>query len=172
MTTKRHTKTSKKYLNLQKQGPMKKFKYRFEPLLKVKSEREKQKQKEFALMKQKVNCQTQKIKQVDKDFNNSLNKQRQEQVNKISVAEMLVYGRYYVKLKKENITNIEMLRALKAELEKKRKSLIESTTEKKKYEKLKENLLNRYKSDYAKTETKDNDEIASNNYSFKISSLK
>ncbi|MCH8026814.1 MAG: flagellar export protein FliJ [candidate division Zixibacteria bacterium] len=151
---------------------MKKFKYRFEPLLKVKSEREKQKQKEFALMKQKVNCQTQKIKQVDKDFNNSLNKQRQEQVNKISVAEMLVYGRYYVKLKKENITNIEMLRALKVELEKKRKSLVESTTEKKKYEKLKENLLIKYKSDSAKAETKDNDEIASNNYSFKNSSLK
>ena len=151
---------------------MKKFKYRFEPLLKVESEREKQKQKEFALMKQKVNCQTQKIKQVDKDFNNSLNKQRQEQVNKISVAEMLVYGRYYVKLKKENITNIEMLRALKVELEKKRKSLVESTTEKKKYEKLKENLLIKYKSDSAKAETKDNDEIASNNYSFKNSSLK
>ena len=151
---------------------MKKFKYRFEPLLKVKSEREKQKQKEFALMKQKVNCQTQKIKQVDKDFNNSLNKQRQEQVNKISVAEMLVYGRYYVKLKKENITNIEMLRALKVELEKKRKSLVGSTTEKKKYEKLKENLLIKYKSDSAKAETKDNDEIASNNYSFKNSSLK
>ena len=151
---------------------MKKFKYRFEPLLKVKSEREKQKQKEFALMKQKVNCQTQKIQQVDKDFNNSLNKQRQEQVNKISVAEMLVYGRYYVKLKKENITNIEMLRALKVELEKKRKSLVESTTEKKKYEKLKENLLIKYKSDSAKAETKDNDEIASNNYSFKNSSLK
>ena len=151
---------------------MKKFKYRFEPLLKVKSEREKQKQKEFALMKQKVNCQTQKIKQVDKDFNNSLNKQKQEQINKISVAEMLVYGRYYVKLKKENITNIEMLRVLKVELEKKRKSLIESTTEKKKYEKHKENLLIRYKSDSAKAETKDNDEIASNNYSFKNSSLK
>lgn len=151
---------------------MKKFKYRFEPLLKVNSEIEKQRQKEFSLMKQKVNAQTQKIQQIDKDFSNSLNKQRQEQVNKISVAEMLVYGRYYVKLKKENITNNEMLRALNVELEKKRKSLVKSTTEKKKYEKLKENLLIRHKSDFAKAETKDNDEIASNNYSFKDSSLK
>ena len=123
-------------------------------------------------MKQKVNAQTQKIQQIDKDFSNSLNKQRQEQVNKISVAEMLVYGRYYVKLKKENITNNEMLRALNVELEKKRKSLVKSTIEKKKYEKLKENLLIRHKSDSAKAETKDNDEIASNNYSFKDSSLK
>lgn len=151
---------------------MKKFKYRFEPLLKVNSEIEKQRQKEFSLMKQKVNAQTQKIQQIDKDFSNSLNKQRQEQVNKISVAEMLVYGRYYVKLKKENITNNEMLRALNVELEKKRKSLVKSTTEKKKYEKLKENLLIRHKSDFAKAETKDNDEIASNNYSLKDSSLK
>ena len=58
------------------------------------------------------------------------------------------------------------------QLEKTRKSLEESTTEKKKYEKLKENLLFRYRSDSAKTETKDNDEIASNNYSFRDSILK
>ena len=70
---------------------MKKFKYRFEPLLKVKTEIEKQKQKEFAQVKQKVNSQTQEIQQVDKNFDNSLNKQRQIQKNKISVAEMLVY---------------------------------------------------------------------------------
>ena len=85
---------------------------------------------------------------------------------------MLVYGRYFVKLKKENITNNEMLRALNVELEKKRKSLVESTTEKKKYEKLKENLLIRYKSDFTKAETKDNDETASNNYSLKGGILK
>ena len=151
---------------------MKKFKYRFEPLLKVKSEIEKQKQKEFAQVKQKVNNQTQKIKQTDKNFNNSLDRQRQEQTNKISVAEMLVYGRYFVKLKKDNITNNEMLRALNMELEKKRKSLVESTTEKKKYEKLKENLLIRYKSDFTKAETKENDETASNNYSLKGGILK
>ena len=151
---------------------MKKFKYRFEPLLKVKSEIEKQKQKEFAQVKQKVNSQTQKIQQVDKNFDNSLNKQRQIQKNKISVAEMLVYGRYFVKLKKENLSNNEMLKALNVELEKTRKSLVESTTEKKKYEKLKENLLIRYKSDFTKAETKDNDEIASNNYSLKDSILK
>ncbi|MCH7690715.1 MAG: flagellar FliJ family protein [candidate division Zixibacteria bacterium] len=151
---------------------MKKFKYRFEPLLKVKSEIEKQRQRELALTKQKVIGQTQKIQQIDKNFSNSLNKQQQEQVNKICVAEMLVYGRYYVRLKKENISNNEMLRALNVELEKKRKSLVESTTEKKKYEKLKENLLIRYKSDSVKAETKDNDEVASNNYSFKGSSLK
>ena len=159
-------------MNLQKQRPMKKFKYRFEPLLKVKSEIEKQKQKEFAQVKQKVNSQTQKIQQVDKNFDNSLNKQRQVQKNKISVAEMLVYGRYFVKLKRENITNNEILKALDADLEKKRKSLVESTTEKKKYEKLKENLLVRHKSDFTKAETKDNDEIASNNYSFRDSILK
>ena len=157
---------------LQKQRQMKKFKYRFEPLLKVKSEIEKQRQRELALTKQKVIGQTQKIQQIDKNFSNSLNKQQQEQVNKICVAEMLVYGRYYVRLKKENISNNEMLRALNVELEKKRKSLVESTTEKKKYEKLKENLLIRYKSDSVKAETKDNDEVASNNYSFKGSSLK
>ncbi len=151
---------------------MKKFKYRFEPLLKVKSEIEKQKQKEFAQVKQKVNSQTQEIQQVDKNFDNSLNKQRQIQKNKISVAEMLVYGRYFVKLKKENLSNNEMLKALNVELEKTRKSLVESTTEKKKYEKLKENLLIRYKSDFTKAETKDNDEIASNNYSLKGSILK
>ena len=151
---------------------MKKFKYRFEPLRKVKSEIEKQKQKEFAMVKQKVNNQTQKIKQTDKNFNNSLDRQRQEQANKISVAEMLVYGRYFVKLKRENITNNEMLSALNVELEKKRKSLIESTTEKKKYEKLKENLLIRFKSDFTKAETKDNDETASNNYSLKGGILK
>lgn len=151
---------------------MKKFKYRFEPLLKVKSEIEKQKQKEFARAKQKVNDQAQKIQQTDKNFNNSLSRQRQEQTNKISVAEMLVYGRYFVKLKKENITNNEMLKALNMQLEKTRKSLVESTTEKKKYEKLKENLLIRYKSDFTKAETKDNDETASNNYSLKGGILK
>lgn len=159
-------------MNPQKQRPMKKFKYRFEPLLKVKSEIEKQKQKEFAQVKQKVNDQTQKIQQVDKNFDNSLNKQRQMQKNKISVAEMLVYLRYFVELKKENITNNEMLKALDVELVKKRKSLVKSTTEKKKYEKLKENLLIRYKSDFTKTETKDNDETASNNYSLKGGILK
>ncbi len=160
---------SKRYLALQKVCQMKKFKYRFESQLKVKSEIEKQRQKEFAQMKQKVNKQSQVIEQIDDDFKNSLSKQREKQTNKISVAEMLVYGRYYVKLKKENITNNEMLRAFDMELEKKRNSLVESTVEKKKYEKLKENLLIRHQSDTVKAETKENDEIASSNYSLKDS---
>ncbi len=145
---------------------MKKFNYRFEPLLKVKSEIEKQKQKEFSLAKQKVMKQSENNQNLNDNFKQSQKAQRQKQSGSMSVAEMLVYARYFVKLKRDSIVGHEMLRALNTELDKKRDDLLESSIEKKKYEKLKEILYERYVTDVIKSETKENDEVASNSYCF------
>ena len=50
---------------------------------------------------------------------------------------MLVYARYMMKLKRQRITDREVLRIMNMDFEKKRKLLLAATTERKKFEKIK-----------------------------------
>lgn len=139
---------------------MKKFKYRLEPLLKVKSEIEKQKQKELADTHRKVVAQKQKLSALEGDKSDMVKSQREKLSDKFSIAEMLIYARYMMRLKRQKITDSEILKVMNMEFEKKRKLLLEATTERKKFEKIKENLHLKYLTELAKRESKDADESA------------
>ena len=88
----------------------------------------------------------------------------------MSVAEMLVYGRYLQKLKREKIGGEEVLSAFEKTEKEKREKLLEAAKERQIQEKLKEKQLEKHNDTILDAETKETDEIASNNHRLKSSS--
>ena len=82
----------------------------------------------------------------------------------ISVAEMLLYSRYFVKLKGDTISGREVLRALREESSRRRDKLLLASRDKKTYEKLKENKKQQYLDEFQAIESKEENEIALQTY--------
>jgi flagellar FliJ protein len=146
---------------------MKKFKYRLETLLKVKSQVEKEKQREHAAALRKVYEQKQHLYKIDRKHRDNLGRQRQALEEKISIVDMLIYTRYFLKLKRESVAGGELLRGLQRKSEEKRQALITASKERKIYEKLKEKQHKKFSDEIELAEKKELDEIGTNSFSFK-----
>lgn len=146
---------------------MKKFKYRLEALLKMKEHFEKEKQKEHALSLQRVQTQENNLSALESEKNQNLIRLKNKLNGSLSVAEMLVYGRYLIKLKRNSFSGEQMLDALQKQEEGKRSKLLEATKEKKIQEKLKEKQHEIYIDDLKLLENNENDEIAGNSFRLK-----
>lgn len=146
---------------------MKKFKYRLEALLKMKEHFEKEKQKEHALSLQRVQTQENNLSALESEKNQNLIRLKNKLNGSLSVAEMLVYGRYLIKLKRNSFSGEQMLDALQKQEEGKRSELLEATKEKKIQEKLKEKQQEIYIDDLKLLENNENDEIAGNSFRLK-----
>ncbi|MBN1212270.1 MAG: flagellar export protein FliJ [candidate division Zixibacteria bacterium] len=146
---------------------MKKYKYRLETLLKVKSQKEKEKQREHAEALRKVYEQKERLTQIDSRRRDNLGRQRQVQEGgKFSVVDMLFYTRYFLKLKRETLAGGELLRGLQRKSEEKRQALVRAAKERKIYEKLKEKQKKKYDDEMETAEKKELDEIATNSFYF------
>jgi len=143
---------------------MKKFKFRLEPILTVKSHIEKERQKEHSVAVEKVMCQKDSLTQLDSERMNTLESQRSRQLGRISMAEMLICSRYLLKLKRDTLASVELLRGLQREADVKHESLLRASVEKKIYEKLKEKQKAKYFQDMERLERKETDEIATNSH--------
>ena len=146
---------------------MKKFKYRLETLLKVKSQVEKEKQREHAAALRKVYEQKEHLDKIDRRRRDNLGRQRQALEENISIVDMLIYTRYFLKLKRDSVAGSELLRGLQRKSEEKRQDLIAASKERKIYEKLKEKQHKKYSDEMELAEKKELDEIGTNNFSFK-----
>ena len=143
---------------------MKRFKYRLQPLLNVKSHIERERQKEHALALEKVMRQKEQLSQVNARRESTLLEQRSKLLGRIMITEMLVYSRYLLKLKKNTLAGLETLRGLNTNAEEKRQVLVEASKERQIYEKLKERQQDRYNKESARQEQKETDEIAITGY--------
>lgn len=146
---------------------MKKFKYRLEALLKMKEHFEKEKQKEHALSLQRVLTQENGLSAIELEKSRNFTRVKEKSVGLLSVAELLVYGRYFIKLKRNRFSGEQMLDALKKQEEGKRSELLVATKEKKIQEKLKEKQYDNYKENIKSLENKENDEIGVNSFRLK-----
>jgi len=149
---------------------MKKFRFRLEPLLKLKAHREKEKQKIHALALHKVIEQEHGLESISHDRLGHQVQLREYLQGALDIGRLSAFSRYFVKLKKDELTGREMLRAFRKEAEKKRGELIEATRQRKIYEKLKERRHEQYIKNYLLTEQKEQDEIASNTQQHKKNS--
>ena len=138
----------------------KRFKFRLEPLLKLRRHREKERQKEHSAAAAEVRRQKQELQTVDHNRLTALDHQRQRLTGRISVAEALVYSRYLMKLKRQRLAGTGLLHALEKEAERKRRKLIEVARERKTYELLKEKQQLRHRQGIEKQEQKELDEVA------------
>ena len=143
---------------------MKKFKYRLETLLKVKTQVEKEKQRQHALTLQKVYDQKNLLTQIDHTRQENMNRQRDYLIGSLSLAEMLIYSRYFLKLKRDTVAGREILIGLEKEEDKKRQDLVQASKERKIYDKLKEKQREKYNAVIELTEKKELDEVATNIY--------
>lgn len=150
-----------------KNNPMKKFKYRLEALLRAKEHIEKEKQKQHAAALQQVYNQQRDLKRIDRHKGMTLSKQRRGMIGSMSIAEMLVYSRYILRLKRDVLAGSELLKALKETEQGKRQSLVEASKERKVYEKLKERRREQFNKNVQLQSTKENDEIALNSFRLK-----
>jgi flagellar FliJ protein len=138
----------------------KKFKFRLEPLLKLRRHREKERQKEHSAAAAEVHKQKLQIQSIDYSRLTALDHQRQRLSGRICVAEALVYSRYLMKLKRRRLAGTSLLHALEKEAEQKRRKLIEAARERKTYELLKEKQQLRHRAGIEKQDQKELDEVA------------
>ena len=129
-------------------------------MLKVKSEIEKRKQRELAEVHRRILSQKNKIEALELENLATQNEQRNDLNGRITLGEMLVFNRYYMKLKRQKISDKEMLRILDIDFEKKRQSLLAASIERKKYERLKEIHNQKHLAEISKRDAKEADEFA------------
>lgn len=145
---------------------MKKFTYRLEPVLKIKSHLEKERQKEHAVALQQVMLQQEKLAGIEAERQQTFDCQREHLVGKIQPQQLLSASRYLVKLKRDTVTGSELLRGLEREAEVRRQRLIEATKQKKIYEKHKERKKTQLLQEIEDHEKKALDEIAVISFSY------
>lgn len=146
---------------------MKKFSYRLQALLKVKEHIEKEKQKDHAVALQHVHDQQDRIEKLGDDKTTTVERQRRAMTGRLSVAEMLVFGRYLLNLKKQQVAEEEILKAARKVEGAKREKLLEATKDRKIYDKHKEKQLGKFSAEVRLQETKESDETAGNSHRLK-----
>ena len=143
---------------------MKNFKFRLEALLKVREHIEKERQKDHAVAELKERKQNEELENIRGVKDNTCQNQANRLKSAFSVADMLVYSRYLVRLRRDQVTGHELCRVLEKEEYKEREKLAEATKQKKIYKKLKEKQETAFFDKARKDELSENDEIALRNY--------
>jgi len=139
---------------------MKKFKYRLEPILKIKSHAEKQRQKEHAAALQQVYRQKEQLSAIDGERERTFAFQRTRLQGTIQTQQLLAASRYLVRLKRDTLTGSELLRGLERESERKRQMLVQAAKERKIYEKLRERQQTKFNQEVEQHDRKALDEMA------------
>ncbi len=149
---------------------MKRFRFRLEKVLQIKKYHEKEKQKTLALASHRVMTQEQYLSDLILRRRETQNEQRDLLTGKISAGMLSGYSRYYLMLKKNELAGKEILKAYQIDREKKRLELVESTRQKKIYEKLRERKEEAFRKDTELLMQKEQDDLASKVFSYKKSS--
>ena len=138
----------------------KKFRFRLEPLLKIRKHREKERQKDHASALQKVHDQKDALTGISGQRLETLRTQRRKSVGSIVVAEALVGSRYLQRLKQDRIAGEGLLYGLENDAEDRRLKLVEAAKERKIFELLEEKQRTRHYKNLDKLEQKEIDEVA------------
>ena len=142
----------------------KRFKFRFEPMLKVKKHKEQEKQKVLAQITKEVMGQQDRLTGLDNQRESTLDYQRKKIAGTISLAETLLASRYLLRLKREKLAGEELLQGLKRVEEERRQDLLKAARERKIYEMLKEKQQLKHRKEMDKLEQKELDEVATNTF--------
>jgi len=143
---------------------MKKFKFRLEALLKIKAYREKQRQKEHAAAVSNELSQARRLDELIIHRNDVVSLQSEMVGKTLSPNQLMTYARYMMKLRKDGVVGGELLKVLGKETERRRVVLAQAATERKVYEQLKENQEREFLEIIEKTERKESDELAIDNF--------
>jgi len=138
--------------------------FRFEKILTFRSHQEKQKQRELAMVVQLEQKQNGKITAIDRQRRSAQQEQKSQLMGVIRPSRLSGYSRYYLKLKRDEVSGREILKQIGEEVAKRREALIEATRKKKIYEKLKERHLEKVRLEQNRAMQKENDETGQQYY--------
>jgi flagellar FliJ protein len=139
---------------------VKKFQFRLQPLLKLKSHRERERQKDLATALEKVHSQKSRLSDIDSRRLETLEFQRHRLEGTLSTASLQACSRYLVRLKADTLAGREVLSGLEQQAEERRTLLVEAARQRKMYERLKERQQHKYYAEMNRAENKELDEIA------------
>ncbi len=149
---------------------MKRYRYRLEPVLKIKAHLEKLRQKEHALAMQQVMSQQARLEEIETEKLSTIEQERGLLSGPLRPQLLMSATRYLVKLKRDAIMGRELLHGLESEAEKRRLRLVEAARERKTYEKHKEKLQKRFVESVEQKEAKQLDELAIIRFNFRSKS--
>jgi flagellar export protein FliJ len=139
---------------------MKKFKYRLESLRRLAEHEERARQKELATAVKQVERQRASLDEIGDRRQATLLSQHERLTGRLSLAELLVFSRYLVRLKKDAVIGHELLRALTRTERKKRERLLQAARERQKHDKLKERRREQYIAEAQRLEAGETDEVS------------
>ncbi len=143
---------------------MKKYRFRLQPLLKLREHVERERQRELAEASLRVQNQQDQVQTIYTQTGAALESKREQQTGAIDPAEMQIFSRYLHRLKRDAIGAEEFLRALKKTEGNKREDLLEAARQRKIYEKLKERQRTAFYKEFETAATKEADEAGLNSY--------
>ncbi len=143
---------------------MKKFRYRFEKVLTFRQHQEKQKQVELAGVLSAEQKQLRHIDSIHWDREHQKKAEVKLLIGKLDPSKLNIFSRYYIKLKQMEMVGTAMLKEVRKEVDKKRQVLLEAAKQRKIYEKLKENQLDKYMAEMNRRIQMENDDIGQNIY--------
>ena len=131
---------------------MKKFRFRLDPILKLKEHFEKERQKDLAAALQQVSSQESALVVIHQDRVSTINRQSKHIMGKLSASNLLIHSRYLLRLKADTMTGDELLLGLNETVKEKREKLALASRDKKIFKKLKEKLFERHHKEINKLE--------------------
>jgi flagellar FliJ protein len=144
---------------------MKKFRFKFETVLKVKEKKEEKLKKELFKLNALQIEQHQILEKIKEEKSKTANKKSGETVIDI---QSLIYFEQYLNLLRKQIDDInKKIRELQEQIDDKREEVITATKEKKTFERLKTHHLNEYNKTIIANEQKVLDEVAVSKYNRK-----
>lgn len=138
---------------------MKKFKFKFEKILSYRRHQEKEKQRALAEILNAKKKQEDEIGDIRTQRGDWQDREKKDLVGKIHPHRLGGYSRYFLKLKKMEMTGFETLKLIDKDADNKRESLIDAARNRKIYEKLKERHQEKYNRNVDLLGQKENDEI-------------
>ncbi len=143
---------------------MKKFKFRFDTVLRVKEKKEEQLKREFmqiiALKIQQENL----LKEIEKEKKNIIKEKYDEKQTGTDIQTLIYYEEYCNFLRKEINLTEKKIKELQEKADMKREELIEASKQKKIFERLKQSDFQKFKAIVLKNEQQVLDEAAVNKY--------
>lgn len=143
---------------------MKKFKFRFETVLKVKEKKEEQLKREFMQLIALKIRQENLLKEIEKEKQKMAKEKFNEKQSGTDIQTLIYYEEYCNLLRKEISLTEKKIKELQEKADIKREELIEASKQKKIFEKLKQSDFNEFKALLLKNEQQILDEIAINKF--------
>lgn len=143
---------------------MRRFKFRFEKILRYKRHLETQRQRELAEVRHREYVQRETLAAIGRNRSVVQEQEREHLTGRLNPARLTGYSRYYLRLKQMEMAGREVLRQIGREAENRRQALVAAAKQKKIYETLRQRYWDRYLREYNLSVQKENDEIGQKVY--------